>query len=138
MKVKCSPIINLLGVVVPHNQTLELKSGSGTANTMEQLWFGRCPNLCLGNHRQGMITAPTMKHHSKSDFVVWETSHQVQLQKLVWFLEELRHITVEKSIGGAAVLVSIEKGAPLQVFEQRVKTGGLPEEIIERFWDRAI
>lgn len=84
-----------------------------------------------------MVTTPKLTRYSKEDFGAWEAKHQFQLQKLVWFLEELRRVT-ERSAGRAAVLVAIEKGAPLQVFEQKVRSGALPQEIVNRFWDRAV
>jgi hypothetical protein len=47
----------------------------------------------------------------------------------------LRRITVEKTSLRAAVLVMMEKGAPLQVYEVKNSFCALPKEVVAEFRD---
>jgi hypothetical protein len=54
--------------------------------------------------------------------------------KLAWLLQELRTVVKEKTNEGSAVLVSLGKGEPIEVFEAKTSVGALPKEIVEKFW----
>lgn len=126
------------GTMVPHNNTLELKSGCGRGAAFEQLWFGRTPYLCCAKHRassRGLIEAADVIQIKQSEFEAWEEKNQKHLLRLAWFLNELRRISMEKTSRGAAILVMTEKGAPLQIYETTSAFGALPKEIVEQFWD---
>ncbi|KAF2125930.1 hypothetical protein P153DRAFT_258559, partial [Dothidotthia symphoricarpi CBS 119687] len=117
----------------PHAHTLELKSSSTLSAAMPQMWFGRTPYVCLGKHRGGRITAADVVHLQRRDFAAWEEKHQRGLRRLAWLLADLKRVVTEKG-GGAALLVAIERGAPVQVFEARGAKGALPGGVVERFW----
>ncbi|KAJ4324632.1 hypothetical protein N0V94_001202 [Neodidymelliopsis sp. IMI 364377] len=123
------------GTRIPHNITLELKSNSSKSQSMVQLWFGRTPYLCCAKQTQGLVQAANVIRLKQHDFEDWETKNQKHLLRLSWLLNELRRITVEKTSRGAAVLVMIERGAPLQIYAAKETYGALPKEVIERFWD---
>lgn len=122
------------GTLVPHNTTLEMKSNHGKGAAMEQLWFGRTPYVSCAKHRKGLVNAADVVRLKQEDFEEWEVKNQRHLRRLEWFLGELRRATRETK-SGAAVLVMIEKGAPVQVFERLGEWGALPGEVIGRFWD---
>lgn len=124
------------GSMVPHNKISELKSKSNNGAALEQMWFGRTPYLCCAKHKEspkGLIGAADFICLKQSNFEEWEIKNQKHLLRLVWFLNELRRITVEKTSKEAAVLVMTEKGAPLQIYEAKSSFGALPREIVERF-----
>jgi hypothetical protein len=122
------------GTYQPHNSTMELKSNYKKPHAKEQCWFGRTSLAVFGHHHRNRITAVEEVRWFKKDFETWAEEHQRQLKRLVWLLEELRRV-VEGAPGQKAVLVAIETGAPLQIFEMKDEKGLLPREIIERFWD---
>jgi hypothetical protein len=45
-----------------------------------------------------------------------------------------RTVVKEKTNEGSAVLVSLGKGEPIEVFEAKISVGALPKEIVEKFW----
>ncbi|KAB2109137.1 hypothetical protein AG0111_0g2813 [Alternaria gaisen] len=104
------------GTYKPHNSTIELKSNTKKRQASDQCWFGRTSLCVFGHHYRNLITDVE------------------ELKRLVWLLEEVRRV-VQGAPGKKAVLVAVEKGAPLQIFEMEGEKGLLPREIIERFWD---
>lgn len=122
------------GTYQPHNSTIELKSNTKKRQASEQCWFGRTSLCVFGHHYRNLITNVEEVRWFEKDFEIWAQDHQRQLKRLVWLLEELRRV-VQGAPGKKAVLVAVEKGAPLQIFEMEGEKGLLPREIIERFWD---
>ena len=125
------------GTPTPHPHSLELKSSVSKTLAREQIWFGRVPHLVFAKHKNGLVKALDESRWDENDFEDWAEKHQWQLRRLVWLLEELREVAVRKA-GGHAVLVAVEKGAPLQIFEAKTAKGALPREIVERFWGRGV
>jgi hypothetical protein len=121
------------GTMVSHASTIEIKSND-SSRPLEQMWFGRTPYCCLGKQKQGFFTRAEVKYVTHEDFEEWEGKQQEVLQKLVWLLQELRTVVKEKSREGSAVLVSLGKGEPIEVYETKTRVGALPQEIVERFW----
>lgn len=122
------------GTYQPHNSTIELKSNTKKRQASEQCWFGRTSLCVFGHHYRNLITDIEEVRWFEKDFEIWAQDHQRQLKRLVWLLEELRRV-VQGAPGKKAVLVAVEKGAPLQIFEMEGEKGLIPREIIERFWD---
>ncbi|KAF2850040.1 hypothetical protein T440DRAFT_532375 [Plenodomus tracheiphilus IPT5] len=133
----CHTQIITRGKLMSHNSSLELKCNHPNAESIQQIWFGRVPHTIYGRHKAGIV-GTLEELHWKHDFQKWATvpQNQVSLRRLVWLLEEMRKLVVEKT-NGHAVLVAMERGAPLQVFQAKQSWGALPREIIERFWEGA-
>lgn len=123
------------GKLVPHNQVLELKSShSKKASSREQIWFGRVRHLVFAKHEQGLVHAVESSSWDEAELEDWAVQHQRYLRRLVWLLEEIRQVVLEKT-NGHAVLVAIEKGAPLQIFQANRNHSALPKEVVGKFWD---
>ena len=123
------------GTLIPHRCTLELKSNRDNNTARTQTWFGRTRNLVFGRHKEGLIRAVAPVYLQNEDFEAWAVKNQGNIRRLVWLLEEIRRVVMEKTCG-AAVLVAIDRGAPFQIFEAKHSFGALPKEVVERFWEK--
>jgi hypothetical protein len=74
-------IVVAKGTVVPHAQTVELKSNDKT-KPKEQMWFGRTPLCCFGAHKNGLFTRANVKMFHQKEVEEWEDKCQVGLRKL--------------------------------------------------------
>jgi hypothetical protein len=122
------------GRLVPHAQTIELKSNDKTKRK-EQMWFGRTPICALGSHTDGLFKKPEFNYLTQAETDEWEEKCQLSLRKLAWLLEELRVVVKEQTSEGSAVLVCTGKKAPLMMYETKKHVDALPKEIVDVFWD---
>ncbi|KAI8941185.1 hypothetical protein NX059_002422 [Plenodomus lindquistii] len=136
---QCHTQVITQGRLTTHNQSLELKCNERKPEAAQQIWFGRVPRIVYGKHKTGSVCNPEEIRWTQSDFEAWAAAPQTQgdLRKLVWLLSEIRSLVLNKT-NGHAVLVAMEKGAPLQIFQAKQSWGALPRAIVERFWDEPL
>jgi hypothetical protein len=91
--------------------------------------------LILGKQKQNFISGVEELHFLSESFEDFCDRRQCNLRRLVWLLQEIWRVKGIK--GGSAVLVAMEKGAPLQIFASNKGHGALPKEVVWDFWEAA-
>lgn len=122
------------GTIIDSAKLAEIKAKKSEKinQAIPQLWFGRTSYLITGQHKDGVVHKVSCTNVSQR-FSQWEAANQEALRKLVQILLELKNV-MRSSKGGAAALVCLEKGAPIQIMKMRTATNVLPEDIIRRHW----
>lgn len=129
------------GTAPPQTQAAEIKSirrnGKHLSQMLPQLWFGRTPYLVRGYHEDGTFTLIRSENVDGS-LRDWEAKDQNQsaLRGVAWLLGQLRE-AVRSSETKSCIAVGLsEKPLKLQVFSTPQRKLPLPEQVIEKFWNK--
>ena len=123
------------GSLIAPTRLAEIKASKGLTRllaAMPQLWFGRTPYFIVGKHDMGTVHTIDITH-AAADFAQWEEANQERLRRMVNLLAQIKRV-VQKTKGGAAVLVYDVKGGPLRIFRMKTNVGVLPRDVIAKHW----
>lgn len=126
--------------MMPQSTAAEIKTCSSyrpSGRFLPQLWFGRTPWLMEGHHVNGKFDNINITNAGLR-FAEWENRRQTDLKKVVSLLSQLREV-VKRSSSKHCMAICEKHTRPreLMVFESTHQKGGLPNDLISKFWGNA-
>ncbi|KAH7360690.1 hypothetical protein BKA65DRAFT_591699 [Rhexocercosporidium sp. MPI-PUGE-AT-0058] len=85
--------------------------------TIPQLWFSQTRHLCVGYHKDGLVTRQLVMRDMKEELEKWEAENQRQLRNMVRVIGEIREIA-KRARKCTVVCMMVDGVKCLRVFER--------------------
>jgi hypothetical protein len=127
------------GHAINADSIAEIKSSTtakfNISKALPQLWFAQTKQLCVGYHRDGLVTKKLEMKDVGEQLREWEVSSQQHLKDMVKVIRELRDIA--KVAKRCVVVCSTVDGVKcLSIFKRQGNDMAIRPEVVERCWKR--
>lgn len=127
------------GHTIDANSIAEIKSSStakfNITKALPQLWFAQTKHLCVGYHKDGLVTQKLEMKDVSEQLREWEVGSQQHLKNMIRVIRELRDIA--KVVHRLVVVCNtVDKVKCLSIFERQGNDMAIRPEVVERCWER--
>lgn len=130
--------VNPRGRLIDHQAILELKSRSGSMNSLQpyipQLWISQTRHLFVAHHKEGLIKQEPRRVNMDEHFPAWEDKNQEHLKSLVSLIEKIKEIAKRTKDGKCMVVCKKEEKSVLKMYTRNGKDFFLPEGVRKTCW----
>ena len=101
--------------------------------TIPQLWLSQTKHLCVGHHKEGLVTEKLEMKDMKEELKKWEASNQEHLKNMIRVIREIREIA--KTARKCAIVCTVVDGVKcLSVFDRKGGDMAIRSEVVKRCW----
>jgi len=101
--------------------------------TLPQLWFSQTKHLCVGRHKEGLVTEKLETKDMREELKKWEASNQEHLINMIRVIREIREIA--KTARKCTVICTMVDGVKcLSVFNRKGGDMAIRPEVVKRCW----
>ncbi|KUJ12351.1 uncharacterized protein LY89DRAFT_206066 [Mollisia scopiformis] len=101
--------------------------------TLDQLWFSQTKHLCVGRHKEGLVTEKLEMKDMREELKKWEASNQEHLINMIRVIREIREIA--KTTRKCTVICTMIDGVKcLSVFNRKGADMAIRPEVVKRCW----
>ncbi|KAL2069169.1 hypothetical protein VTL71DRAFT_15507 [Oculimacula yallundae] len=125
------------GRAINSDQIIELKSCGTNAfsiqKTMPQLWFSQTKHLCVGYHKDGLLTKDLEMRDMTEELSKWEENNQESLKNMIRIIKEIKDIA--RTARKVTVICSaINRVKCLSVYRRNGRAMTIRPEVKTRCW----
>ncbi|TVY14685.1 hypothetical protein LARI1_G007941 [Lachnellula arida] len=101
--------------------------------TLPQLWFSQTKHLCVGRHKEGLVTEKLEMKDMREELQKWEASNQEHLINMIRVIREIREIA--KTARKCTIICTVVDGVKcLSVFNRKGGDMAIRPEVVKRCW----
>jgi hypothetical protein len=101
--------------------------------TLPQLWFSQTKHLCVGSHKEGLVTEKLEMKDMSEELKKWETSNQEHLINMIRVIREIREIA--NAARKCTIICTMVDGMKcLSVFNRKGGDMAIRPEVVKRCW----
>ena len=101
--------------------------------TLPQLWFSQTKHLCVGRHKEGLVTEKLEIKDMREELKKWEASNQGHLKNMIRIIREIREIA--KTARKCTIVCTTVDGVKcLSVFDRKGGDMAMRPEVVKRCW----
>lgn len=125
---------------VDPDQIAEIKSCSRSkfdiSKALPQLWFSQTKYLCVGYHKDGLVTQEPEMRDVTEELRRWEAASQEHLKNMIRVIKEIRDIAM--TTRRCVVVCNMVEGVKcLSVFARKGGHMAIRPKVVEQCWRRA-
>jgi len=100
---------------------------------LPQLWFSQTKHLCVGRHKEGLVTEKLKMRDMREELKKWEARNQGHLINMIRVIKEIREIA--KTARKCTIICTIVDGVKcLSVFSRKGDGMAIRPEVVKRCW----
>lgn len=101
--------------------------------TLPQLWFSQTKHLCVGRHKEGLVTEKLEMKDMREELKKWEDSNQEHLINMIRVIREIMYIA--KTARKCTIICTMVDGVKcLSVFNRKGGDMAIRPEVVKRCW----
>jgi hypothetical protein len=101
--------------------------------TLPQLWVSQTKHLCVGRHKEGLVTEKLEMKDMREELKKWEASNQEHLINMIRVIREIGEIA--KTAGKCTIICTMVDGVKcLRVFNRKGGDMAIRPEVVKRCW----